>query len=227
MNDAREMVESFSMKGLTLTVGHIERFNPVVRTIADIVKQTQMVAVEVHRCSPFDTRIYDVDVVADLMVHDIDIVVNSIIGGMPDQVTAYGARVYGDRFVDYAHAALTFSGGTLAFVTASRCTEDKIRSITIHAQGALIEGDLLRRTLTVKRGVQYDERTSNPHIDYRQLSSVEQIELPNVEPLKEELLDFGKSVLSGSTPTVEGNQVIRTMAVLDLVERRLYGRGDD
>jgi len=221
--DATAMYDAFEKKGLKFTVNHVERFNPVVRTISDLAPGLDMVSVEVHRCSPFDSRIYDVDVVTDLMIHDIDVVVNSIFKAEPEKVKAIGRYVYGSKFADYAQALLEFAGGAAAFITASRCTEDKIRDIQIHAKGAYLEGDMLRRTLVVKRGVTYED-DANPKINYTQSNLTQQIVLQDKNPLKEELENFGKAILHNEELLNSREQVMRTMSVLDRVEYALYGR---
>lgn len=224
--DAKEMYDIFTAKGLKFTVNHVERFNPVVRTITDIIKGMEIVSAEIHRCSPFDSRIYDVDVVADLMIHDIDLILNSVFDAAPVKVEAIGKNVFNDRFADYAQATMTFPSGGIAFVTASRCTEDKIRTICIHAKGAYIEGDMLRRTLTVKRGVSYDDG-SNPKVNYTQTSIAQEVVLMDKNPLREELVNFGNAILKDEELLVHFDQVMRTMTALDQIETALYeGRAD-
>ena len=220
--DAQEMYNAFKEKNLKFMVSHVERFNPVVRTISDIIKGKEIIAVEMHRCSPFDSRIYDVDVVSDLMIHDMDIVLNSIFKTSPKSVSAVGAKVYGNKFVDYAQATLMFPDKSFAFITSSRCTEEKIRTVCIHTNGAYIEGDMLRRTLTVKRGVNYEEESTNPRINYTQSNVTEQIVLMDQNPLKEEIASFGKSILNWTDPFITEDEVIRSMEILDIVKRDLY-----
>lgn len=222
LDDAKEIASAFSENGLKLTVGYVERFNPVVKALADIVQDMEIVAVEAHRCSPFDSRIYDVDVVADLMIHDLDIVMNAIGLGVPEKVVAIGKKVHTSVFADYAQATVSFKDGVIASVTTSRSTEDKIRTICVHAKGAYIEGDLLNRTLLVKRGTSYLENVRAASIKYMQSNITEQIVLPNVEPLKEEMLAFGKAIDGEEPPEVDVEQVLQTMGVLDEVEKVIY-----
>ena len=224
LTDAKEMYDTFAAKGLKFTVNHVERFNPVIRTITDIVKGMEIVSAEIHRCSPFDSRIFDVDVVADLMIHDIDLILNAVFDASPVKVEAVGKNVYNNRFADYAQATMTFPSGGIAFITASRCTEDKIRTICIHAKGAYIEGDMLRRTLTVKRGVSYDDGC-NPKVNYTQSSVTQEVVLMDKNPLREELVNFGKSILSDEELLVHFDQVVRTMKALDQIEDSLYKGG--
>lgn len=222
MDDAAEIYRAFCRKNLRLTVGYVERFNPVVQAIADIVKDMEIVAVEVHRCSPFDSRIYDVDVVTDLMIHDLDIVLNALNLGKIKKCSAIGKKVYTTQFADYASATLSFENGVIATITTSRSTEDKIRKLCIHAKGAYIEGDLLNRTLLIKRGTNYLEDVRAASIKYKQSSITEQVVLPNIEPLKVEMSSFGMAIVDCIDPVVRAEQVIETMGVLDTIKKNIY-----
>ncbi len=224
IDDAMEICDAFNSRSLKFTVGYIERFNPVVKAMADIIQGLDVVAVEVHRCSPFDSRIYDVDVVSDLMIHDLDIVMNSLGMGAPKSISAIGRNIYSDSFADYAQATLCFPDGVLAFVTTSRTTEDKIRSVCVHAKGAYIEGDLLNRTLTIKRSTNYYEDSGVSNIKYKQSNITEQVVLPNVEPLKEEIRAFGKSILENKESEITWDQVLLTMEVLAMVGADIYSK---
>ncbi len=218
--DVITMQEAFKAKSLILAVSCVERYSPVIRVISELVKEEEILAVEVHRCSPYDPRIFDVDVVSDLMIHDIDIVCNAVFDAEPLAVDAYGRKAFSEEFVDYAHAVLTFSNSTRAFITSSRSTQDKIRTLCIHAKEAYIEADMLNKTVTVKRGVQYVENA--PHVTYKQYNLTEQIVVPNKEPLKEDILNFGLALSGRTAFLVEGEQIIRDMRTLDAVHDKLY-----
>ena len=222
LTDAAETCEAFINRNLVFTVGHVERFNPVVRAIAELTQDMDIVAIEVHRCSPYDKRIYDVDVVSDLMIHDIDIVVNALEKKEPTYIQAIGKRVHTAKFADYAQATMAFDDGVMASITTSRSTEDKIRTICIHAKGAYIEGDMLNKTLTIKHGTKFDNDFGIPSIKYCQSSITEQVVLPNKEPLKEELRNFGEAILKGTQPEIGVTEVIRTMVVFDKIAEKIY-----
>lgn len=222
VSDVADMQKSFREKGLILAVSCVERFSPVIRVISELVKDEKILAVEVHRCSPYDPRIFDVDVVSDLMIHDIDIVCNAIFDAEPSNIDAYGLNEFSEGFVDYAHAVLSFSGDVRAFITSSRSTQDKIRTLCVHARDAYIEADMLNKTITVKRGIKYIEHA--PHVSYKQYQLTEQIVVPNKEPLKEDILNFGLAVQGKDAFLVEGEQVLRDMRVLDAVHEKLYKR---
>ena len=218
LHDTQEIISAFKKNELMLTVGHVERYNPVVTTLCEILKSMDIVAIEIHRCSPFDSRIYDVDVVSDLMIHDIDILVNGIMEEYPLNIFAFSKSVHNSRFADYAHAVFSFSNGVNAFVTTSRATEDKIRMIVVHALGAYIEADMLNKSLTIKKGVNYELQ----HASYRQYSVTENVFVPLVEPLREELKNFGEAILGKKAMVIGGDQIIRAMQVLDTVKGIIY-----
>lgn len=220
VEQAEKIIETFRRAGLVLGVSYVERYSPVIRALQDLIANEEIIAIEAHRCSPFDKRIFDVDVVSDLMCHDVDIIVNAIMGEMPEKITAKGRKAFTDSFADYAQAVLEFKNGVLAFDTASRSTQDKIRLLAIHAREAYIEADMLHKTLVVKRGIKYKE--DRPNMFYSQSSTIEQIVLPNQEPLKEDLLNFGRAVLYGEPLLIQPEQIIRSMKVLDAVHNEIY-----
>lgn len=212
--------QAFREKNLVLAVSCVERFSPVIRVLSELVKEEEILAVEVHRCSPYDPRIFDVDVVSDLMIHDIDIVCNAIMDEEPSEIEAYGMNAFSASFADYAHAIMSFSNGVRAFITSSRSTQDKIRMLCIHAREAYIEADMLNKTITVKRGIRYVQDA--PHISYKQYNLTEQIVVPNKEPLKEDIFNFGLAVAGEPAFLVEGEQVLRDMRTLDRVHKSIY-----
>ncbi len=215
-----DLQRAFRAKNLVLAVSCVERFSPVIRVLSDLLKEEDLIAVEVHRCSPYDPRIFDVDVVSDLMIHDIDIVLNDIFCSEPLSLEASGIRVFSDAFADYAHAVLHFPSGACAFITASRSTQDKIRTICIHSRDSYIEADMLNKTLVIKRGLKYGKGSESVH--YKQYNLTEQIVLPNKEPLKEDIKNFGLAVAGDESFLVEGEQIIRDMKVLDSIHRSIY-----
>lgn len=218
--DVTDMQRRFKEKQLILAVSCVERFSPVIQVISDIIKDEEIFAVEIHRCSPYDPRIFDVDVVSDLMIHDIDIVCNAIFNAEPISVEAYGMNTFSAGYVDYAHAVLTFPNNIRAFITSSRSTQDKIRSLCIHTRNAYIEADMLNKAITIKRGIQYVENA--PNVSYKQFQLTEQIVVPNKEPLKEDIMNFGKAIIGEDVFLVEGEQVLRDMRTLDAIHLKLY-----
>lgn len=220
VDDVERLQQVFREKNLVLCVSCVERFSPAIRVMSELIKEEEIFAVEIHRCSPYDPRIYDVDVVSDLMIHDIDIVCNAIFGKEPKDIEAFGLNTFSNGLVDYAHAIMTFDNNVRAFITSSRSTQDKIRTLCIHARDAYIEVDMLNKTITVKRGLKYIENSH--HGSYKQYQLTEQIVVPNKEPLKEDIFNFGLAVAGRPAFLVEGEQIIRDMKTLDRVHSLIY-----
>jgi predicted dehydrogenase len=118
VEDAQAIIDTCREAGVMLCVGHVERFNPAIITLADILLSEDIISIDFSRMSPFDTRISDADVVQDLMIHDID-VLDSIVSAPIKRVVSHGAKVYTDK-LDYAQALVTYENGIVTSLTASR-----------------------------------------------------------------------------------------------------------
>lgn len=220
--DAQEIVDAFAGTGKILQVGHVERFNPVVLELEKIVRNEDVVAVHIERCSPMDRRISDTDVVYDLMIHDVDILVNGL---MPDadveSIDSKGVKVYSQNYMDYVESLFRFDNGVIGSVVSSRTTENKIRRIQIHCRNAYIDADLLHRTLTIFRKTSY---TLDVGYDpaYRQENVIEKVFVSNEEPLRAELKHFFNCIQEGKEAKTNGRSAIRSVAVLDAIKQQIY-----
>lgn len=223
LDEAQNLIDAFNNKGLTLGVSYVERFNPVIDVLKSVIKNEEIVSIEVHRCSPYDNRIFDVDVITDLMCHDVDLITNAILDETPISVDAIGRKFFTDRFADYSQSILKFNSGVIAFDTASRCTQDKIRTFIIHAKAAYIEADMLNRTLTIKRRIKYEKASDD--VNYVQSAIIEQINVPNKEPLKEDLINFGNSLMGKDKLRITGEHILRSMKTLDEIHNVVYEKG--
>jgi predicted dehydrogenase len=206
--------------GVALQIGHIERFNPVVLELPCVLADLPVVAVHARRLSPFDTSNTDVDVVFDLMIHDLDLVL-TLLGGHVTLVHAYG-RSAQTTTTDYAVATLAIPRGPLATLMASRVTEQKIRLLEITAVGAYVEADLLSKTISIYRRT-LPEFLANPQrpLRYRQEGLVERIHVPSAEPLFLELQDFIRGVRQGTTPRVTAEDGRRAVGLAQQIQDRL------
>ena len=124
---ARRLVETAARHNRILQVGHLERFNPAVAALKKIVRLPLFF--EIHRLSLFSPRSLDVDVVLDLMIHDLDIVLD-LVGAMPDEIRAAGISILSDK-VDIANVRLAFPGGCVANLTASRVSTERVRKLRL------------------------------------------------------------------------------------------------
>ncbi|MDR1440245.1 MAG: Gfo/Idh/MocA family oxidoreductase [Clostridiales bacterium] len=223
--DASLITDAFNESGALLMVGHVERFNPVVAELEKIIKAHEPIAIDIRRCSPWGGgRIADVDVIHDLMIHDIDIAAG-VLAPLPiKNATAVGRAIKSERHIDYAQAILEYEGSDLLVsLVASRVTEDKIREITVHTRSALIRADLLNRTLTLTRQTNYSGAAGgSPDALYRQENITEKVFVAAVEPLRQELLQFSKCVGGNAKPSTSGEASVRALEVLELIGSRAY-----
>jgi predicted dehydrogenase len=138
---ARVLVETAKRTGRVLQVGHLERFNPAVIALASVV--TKPLFFEIHRLSEFTTRSLDVDVVLDLMIHDIDIVL-ALTRENPEEIRAAGISILTPK-VDIANARLQFPGGCVANLTASRVSTERVRKLRLFQPHEYISLDYTRK----------------------------------------------------------------------------------
>jgi predicted dehydrogenase len=204
--EADDLMSLAEEKEAVLQVGHIERFNPATDVLVDAVKAPRFV--EVHRLGSFSPRSLDVDVVLDLMVHDLDIVL-ALDGSEPTQIEAVGVPVLTPR-VDIANARLRFASGLIANLTASRVSVEKIRKFRVFAPRTYVSADFKAREAQVFR--------LDPGEEGRPRIVAEKRGAPEQEPLRRQLEAFLKAVRERSRPTVPGSDGRRA---LDLAHRIL------
>jgi predicted dehydrogenase len=207
LSEADDLIALSRERGLVFQVGHIERFNPAVEVLRANVARPRFV--EVHRLGSFSPRSLDVDVVLDLMIHDLDIVL-SIDGTEAVQVDAVGVPVLTPR-VDIANARLRFASGLIANLTASRVSAERVRKFRVFAPQTYISVDFAAREAQVYRLV---EASGRPEI------SVQRTAAPEVEPLRRQLESFVDSVRRGAPAAVPGEDGRRALALaLTILER--------
>jgi predicted dehydrogenase len=186
-----------------LQVGHVERFNPAVLAVEPIINHPLFF--EVHRLGVFTPRSLDVDVIYDLMIHDLDILL-ALVKQPVTEVKAVGIPVLTDK-VDIAHARLEFAGGAVANVTASRVSTERVRKVRFFQKHEYISLDYARRDalrVTAKKG------GPQPEFAYEKLPA------PAIEPLHAELESFVEAVRTRTEPRVNG---AAGRAALELAER--------
>ncbi len=195
--------------GRILQAGHLERFNPAVTALEQIL--TLPLFFEVHRLSMFTPRSLDIDVVLDLMIHDLDIVL-SLTGNAPVEIRAAGISVLSPQ-VDIANARLSFANGCVANLTASRVSTEKIRKLRVFQPGEYISLDYQRQEvlrLAVSKP-QPDSSPSGPFV--RQ----DRLEVRHGEPLELELAAFFGCIRSRERPRVDGFEAANMLRVAEAV----------
>ena len=222
VEDAQEIVDAFDGTGKVLMVGHVERFNSAVMELEEVIKNEEIIAINIERCSSMDTRIKDTDVVYDLMIHDVDILLNALHPGRKiKKISSVGTKVYSEKYLDYVETLMEFEGGVVASIISSRATEDKLRRIDIHCKDSFIKADLLTKCLSVLRSTRL-ESLSNFRAVYKKENITEKIYVPVIEPLREELKHFYSCIMEGKEARTSGAAAIKSMAVLDLIKRDIY-----
>jgi predicted dehydrogenase len=194
VEQAARLVDIARQRNLVLQVGHLERFNPAVRALETRLHNPRFV--ESVRIAPYQVRGTDVDVVLDLMIHDIDLI--QFIAGSPiDRVEAVGAAVITDK-PDVANARIRFQSGCIANVTASRTSLKVERKIRIFQEACYFSADLHQKTVSVYRK---GESTVGP---LRLPISIEQLTCDDEDALRLEIEAFLAAVRNGTPPLVSG-----------------------
>ena len=191
IDEARMLIETAERTGRILQVGHLERFNPAVAALEAVI--TQPLFFEVHRLSEFSPRSLDVDVVLDLMIHDIDIVL-TLTKQLPEEIRAAGIHILSEK-VDIANVRMQFPGGCVANLTASRVSTERVRKLRLFQPHEYISLDYSRQD-AVRFTV-----TPPLSIGYAPLPVTKD------EPLRLELESFFDCVVSRATP--EGDRAAR------------------
>jgi predicted dehydrogenase len=191
---ADELIDFAKFRNLIIQVGHLERFNPAVVALRDIIKQPMFI--ESHRLSIYKDRCTDVSVVLDLMIHDIDIILNFVRSEIVN-IHAAGIPVISGH-VDIANARLEFKSGCVANVTASRISTKNERKIRLFQKDTYISVDFANQGITVIQRNDKVEGGLIPGMEIKQLS------FAKGDALEDELKSFVKTVRRRENPEVTG-----------------------
>lgn len=193
--------------GRVLQIGHLERFNPAIVRLRSILKAPRFV--ECHRLAPFTERGIDVDVVLDLMVHDLDVILSATDAVAVVSVEALGVAVLTEQ-IDVANARIRFDNGLIANLNTSRVAPRRERKIRFFQPDAYISVDYEARRIQVYRKTPPAEGSTFPTI------SADQIDLEDGDPLRDEITAFVDSVRTRGVPKVTADDGLR---VMELSER--------
>ncbi len=212
LSDADELVQLAGSLGRIAQVGHLERFNPAVRATASLI--TQPMFFEVHRLSPFTPRSLDVDVILDLMIHDLDVVL-SFVQSPVKEIRAVGLPILSTK-ADIANVRLEFESGCVANFTASRVSTERVRKLRFFHPRQYVSLDYSRQDVVVfsvgKEGAAQGTPSVNPQIHVSKPAVVTE------EPLQAEIKSFLACVRDRSNPVVSFEEGRRALAVaLDIV----------
>ncbi len=199
--EADSMIAASARAGVPLAVGHTERFNPAVAAARPILVDPRFI--EVHRLGTFPERSLDIDVVLDLMIHDLDVVL-SLVGSEVESLEAVGVPVLTGK-VDIANARVRFASGCIANLTASRISRDRVRKIRFFQPSTYLSIDYAAQKVErwqVVRGADGMPRIEGGELD-----------VAGEEPLKRELDDFVQAVVHRRAPFVTGEDGRRALAL--------------
>ena len=226
LEQARELFSLARSRNVVLHVGHVERFNGAVQELRKIVERP--ILIESRRLGPFVPRVQTDSVVMDLMIHDIDIVLN-LVEGEPRKITAVGSSVQ-SRVTDVANVQIVFDSGAMATITASRATEEKIRTLAITQPDAYILLDYSHQDIQIHRRAAQEYTLNRESIRYRQASFVEHLLVHKDNPLKLEirhLVSAARAAEAGGPVELAEADDLRSLAVALEIERMIReGRGE-
>ena len=207
--EARALVEAAERRRVILQVGHLERFNPAIRRLEGVVREPKFV--ECHRLAPFIERGTDVNVVLDLMIHDIDVIA-SLVGSPVERVEAVGVPVLTDK-PDIANARIKFANGCIANVTASRVSLKRERKVRFFQSDAYISIDYDQR----RAQIYYKPAPGAGWLDIRG----ENIEIQEGDALADEIDSFLDCVSTRKAPLVGGAEALVALEIASMISRQL------
>ncbi|WP_300366028.1 gfo/Idh/MocA family oxidoreductase, partial [Brachyspira sp.] len=215
---AVELEEIVNEKNVILQVGHVERFNGAVQELHHIIEKAYLI--EARRLAPFTPRITDVGVVFDIMIHDLDIV-TSFVKKPIVRFSASGKRIRTNN-EDIASALLEFEDSTIATISASRVTQEKIRTLAISTEEAYFILDYATQDITIHRQAasQSNIKTS-VGINYKQESIIERVFIHRDNPLKLEDEHFAKCILGKDKRFVSIEDDVNTIKLTESILKEI------
>jgi predicted dehydrogenase len=191
--EADRLLAAAARTGIVVATGHTERFNPAVSAALPLVTKPRFV--EIHRLGTFPERSLDIDVIFDLMIHDLDLLL-TVAGSDIASIDAVGVNVLTPR-VDIANARIRFASGCVANVTASRISRDRVRKARFFSHDAYVSVDYAAQEVEVYRLI--------PQDGGRPVIQGGRLEVANEDPLRRELADFVDAVRCKRPPIVTGH----------------------
>ena len=208
VDEASKLVDLAAQNDAPFLIGHLERYNPALRAVVEKVADPKYI--EVHRLGTFVERATDVDVITDLMIHDLDLVL-SLIDEEVEDVQAIGASVITDH-VDLANVRLSFPGGAVANITASRVSNKRFRRFRVFGPEGYYGINLMDQELDIVTKGETPEGGQFPNLD------VEHVTFDNEQPLQVELAHFIDVAEGKSMPLVTGLQGLRALELANQIQ---------
>ncbi len=219
VEEAQNLLNLAKKQKAILQVGHIERFNPAVIELPKILEDQKIIAVSMERMGPFDPRVADIDVIQDLMIHDIDIM-RFMLPQNIKELQAFGSVTRScNGLTDFAVANLLLEEDIIVSLTASRVTNKKVRRLTVTTMSAYIELDYLERRITVSHKGGY--ASLNHLSEYHQENKVEKVFSSDEEPLRNQLAHFIACVQNGNKPKITGIDGMEALRISKQIQDRI------
>jgi predicted dehydrogenase len=213
---ARELIEIAARHERILQVGHLERFNAAILALGDTLGKPRFI--ESHRLAPFKERGTDVNVVLDLMIHDIDLI-QSLVGAPIESIDAVGAAVFSPE-IDIANARIRYAGGCVANTTASRISLKTERKLRLFQDDAYVSIDLQQKVLTIVRKPPHGTDAARGQV------VIEERSYEQGDALKLEITEFLRSIREGRPPVVSGEDGLRALETAILITELVQAAGD-
>ena len=217
IDQAEKLLAEASKKDLTIQVGHIERFNPAIQALPDLLQGEEIIAMDVKRMGPYNPRIADTDVVQDLMIHDID-VVSSITPTSVKKVSSFGNIIKSEGHIDYAVANLLMENDIIATLTASRVTNKKVRKLSIITHESYIELDYIQKKIILTNKSAFKEG------GFSRENELEEVFNEAEEPLKMQLSHFVNSVENETRPLINGSDGLEALKLTKEIQKQIYNQ---
>ncbi|MGB9616045.1 MAG: Gfo/Idh/MocA family protein [Desulfomonilaceae bacterium] len=222
VKSAEELVKTAKTRGKTLMVGHIERYNPAVQALLERLARVPepVLAIDARRLSPFDgSRCLDVDVLHDLLVHDLDLALEIGNSDIAD-ISAVGRSVFSDK-LDMAHVRILFANKTWASFTTAKCSPKKMRSITVSTPSRVMEADTIARSLVIHTAHELPDLGSRAC--YMGDIERQDVAVEDKEPLRVELEDFVSAILDNRPPIGDAARGLKVLKALGAIAEVIRG----
>jgi len=208
IEQAKDLISKANQADIKIQVGHIELYNPMVKLLKNILMDEKIISIDIHRLNPYDSRVLNVDVIHDLMIHDIYIL-EYLLNDEMTNFYAMGKVI--DNTVKHATLTTQWKNGIIAQMTASFKSVKKTRTIEVITEKSFIKANLLAGKIEIVRlPEQYMKQDS---AFYFPSISKEIIEIPYSDPLKVEIIDFMNCVKNNDAPLVNGHQGIEILTI--------------
>jgi len=219
LSDADKLIEVAKKNNTILQVGHIERFNPAVVKMESLLSKPFFI--DSHRLAFFTNRGTDVDVILDLMIHDLDIILH-IVNSEITEIHAVGMPVVSDK-IDIANVRIIFSNGTVANLTVSRVSSESLRTMRIFQPNNCISIDYGKRKISVTQfKVNEKSFTDLPSLDHKEDA------FPDSDPLADQIRSFIESIKTRTEPQVTGVDGKKALAVaLSIIDQIKRNKSKD